>query len=1016
MMKIWAKTIKIIQAANVRQGVERIIPYLEDTTEPNQIIYYDGWNGLAASAVLRSLAKDPPPSLVKQFDNIIHLDCSRWKNQRQVQKEIASKVKLPRELMTIFDAQDEDDDFSGVNESSRAAIAEIARVINQALQGHKCLVVFHNGSKETVDLNDLGIPKPADRWSNIVCKILWTYRGRLRAIPSMRNKNVEPTKQPNDEQQLEERVDNSQVYLHSYSEGNAKYWRGLLMEEAAEMALYTCTYNKFSVTSDIVFRCSLYLLLLDIKANEFMDYDWVNHASNYWVCGEIIKEYGEEERWQIATAIHQQMRLQSYSSNGFLSLYELLQTPLGSKYWVSTVWTAQRRFRINASVSSLFLARADFPITGFTFRFKTKLRVLKLCYCSFSFTSPPFRFCHGLRFLGLNSCKDVKRKVGEKHAEEMEFFGSLWVLDICSMHWELKLPDKTIEKMSENIREVNIKKGCIWSNNLSWRKLHSLRKLRIIEPTDDLEISEMDNSKLELLDLSRNTTMRVLPKLSDATSLNTLILDGCIGLEHVGPADLPPSIETFSLDAGAGKDDNSAKISQISLAGCKRLMKLQAVPCLRRVILLGCEQLRAVLWPETGMPQLMVLNIDIYGGEEVRKASDDDSLVRDEQEGYCHASVGIIDVRSLQLFVLGGGKQFCWNASRFNLNLCLTSTRKGNGRNYHTKKTGYSSAQLVGSSLHRSSIPMTQLSYKDVNIDMINIDLDDSAALQLEPLDIHVEIGEGIRDINVASAHMVGVVIFLMNRVKSLHVHDNSSMTNIIPEHMGLKGDKRITWSDMKWCHIKKCPKLDTVFHTNYAACCFETLETFSADDLTMARFIWSRGAMSPTTNNTSFAKLQSIHLHSCPRLMHVLPLSWAASDSHLPSLETIHIVRCGELGQIFPVETEALGKISTGHPTGVLKFPNLKHIHLDDLPKLQQICNARRMFAPELKTIRVRGCWGLKRIPATDGDRPIVDCEKDWWEKLEWDGLEDGHGPSLFQPHHSMYYKKALPRGSVLS
>jgi hypothetical protein len=35
-----------------------------------------------------------------------------------------------------------------------------------------------------VDLNDFGIPgAPADDpWSNIVGKVLWTFRGRLRAI------------------------------------------------------------------------------------------------------------------------------------------------------------------------------------------------------------------------------------------------------------------------------------------------------------------------------------------------------------------------------------------------------------------------------------------------------------------------------------------------------------------------------------------------------------------------------------------------------------------------------------------------------------------------------------------------------------------------------------------------------------------------------------------------------------------------------------------------------------------
>ncbi|CAN6247727.1 unnamed protein product [Urochloa humidicola] len=102
-----------------------------------------------------------------------------------------------------------------------------------------------------------------------------------------------------------------------------------------------------------------------------------------------------------------------------------------------------------------------------------------------------------------------------------------------------------------------------------------------------------------------------------------------------------------------------------------------------------------------------------------------------------------------------------------------------------------------------------------------------------------------------------------------------------------------------------------------------------------------------------------------------------------------------------------------------MLEFPKLKHLHLHDLSCLQQICEAK-MFAPELKTVRPRGCWGLRRLPATDrhrrGGRLVaVDCKKDWWDNLEWDGLHVGHGASLFAPRHSAYYKKRILRTTVL-
>uniref|UniRef100_R7VYN7 Uncharacterized protein n=1 Tax=Aegilops tauschii TaxID=37682 RepID=R7VYN7_AEGTA len=76
-------------------------------------------------------------------------------------------------------------------------------------------------------------------------------------------------------------------------------------------------------------------------------------------------------------------------------------------------------------------------------------------------------------------------------------------------------------------------------------------------------------------------------------------------------------------------------------------------------------------------------------------------------------------------------------------------------------------------------------------------------------------------------------------------------------------------------------------------------------------------------------------------------------------------------------------------------------------------------MSAPNLETVRIRGCWGLRCLPAVSGsttNRPKVDCEKDWWDNLEWEGLGAKHDPSLYEPSHSRYYKKAhLPRVTVL-
>nr|CAB3480990.1 unnamed protein product [Digitaria exilis] len=61
-------------------------------------------------------------------------------------------------------------------------------------------------------------------------------------------------------------------------------------------------------------------------------------------------------------------------------------------------------------------------------------------------------------------------------------------------------------------------------------------------------------------------------------------------------------------------------------------------------------------------------------------------------------------------------------------------------------------------------------------------------------------------------------------------------------------------------------------------------------------------------------------------------------------------------------------------------EFPRLKRIHLYELPKLQHICG-QRMLAPRLETVKIRGCWSLKRLPAVPlppavGRLHNVDCE----------------------------------------
>uniref|UniRef100_A0A8I6X7Z5 Disease resistance protein At4g27190-like leucine-rich repeats domain-containing protein n=2 Tax=Hordeum vulgare subsp. vulgare TaxID=112509 RepID=A0A8I6X7Z5_HORVV len=318
------------------------------------------------------------------------------------------------------------------------------------------------------------------------------------------------------------------------------------------------------------------------------------------------------------------------------------------------------------------------------------------------------------------------------------------------------------------------------------------------------------------------------------------------------------------------------------------------------------------------------------------------------------------------------------------------------------------SGQIMAPPRRMSLAPNTYNTYIDASIGNIITDHQYNNGMQFQPSGCHVEIGKGISNAKVESEQIIRATMFAMNNVESLHVHDNSSIIIVIPEYMTSIDGTALGWRHLKQCHVVRCPKLHTVFTPNYDRIYpFEEIETFWASDLLNVHCIWNKGRTFSGTDNTSFAKLKSIHLYSCPRLTFVLPLLMGIQGSYLSNLGSLHIVKCGDLKVVFPVHPDL--------KEDVLGFPRLKHIHLYELYKLQHICGVK-MHAPKLERVWLRGCWGLRRLPSVSLDRgPIVDCEKDWWEKLEWDGLEVGHHPSLFKPRHSSHYKKSLPRGSVL-
>jgi hypothetical protein len=257
-------------------------------------------------------------------------------------------------------------------------------------------------------------------------------------------------------------------------------------------------------------------------------------------------------------------------------------------------------------------------------------------------------------------------------------------------------------------------------------------------------------------------------------------------------------------------------------------------------------------------------------------------------------------------------------------------------------------------------------------------------------LNRHIEIGDG--SYNVGSEVEVDTdvpnLFDLMNHyVQSVHVHD-AWASNVMPA--------------VGFYFLKRCPRLDPVFPLGADP---KVLETIWASHLLMARCIWSKRQRYP---NTWFGCLRHLHLRFA------LPIWWRPL---FPMLETLHIIHCGSLRHVFALDEE---EDDIKKNTSIL-FPELTTIDLHDVPALQQICETNNTMAPKLKTIRSRGCWSLRRLPALGSEagqrkRPAVEMEKDVWDALEWDGADAGHHPSPHRaPLHSRHYK-AKRRYNVLT
>ncbi|TVU00408.1 hypothetical protein EJB05_54176, partial [Eragrostis curvula] len=1030
-----------------------------------KVFYFHGWSGFGAAPVLRSIAqelrsikakKKTPPEL--RFDRILYIDCSAWKSRREMQKKIAEELELDPETMAMFGKQDEEDDFNGVDHDSRDLLRSVSTVIDQTLIHRKSIMIFLNGGQYEVDIRSFGInPEYRDH------TIIWTFKRQYLTILGDDHYT-----------EIRDKLRYTDLFVSSGQPADGLTFSefcALLREEAANIvARHPCMRD---VNLTMVTECCLYELFMQYSFHRATKFAWTAHAPNYWMCDGIIKDDGKKEICR--SILHQEIRWECNASQLGLVFKKLMEDPEAPFFLVEDAtsfsknqpcrWicvTSKGFNNIQADmkarfgrVSSLFVALDN---TWLSYLFLTpppclpsgflkhcsSLGVLVLSHCAFSFVSPPFLLCNKLRFLGLDRCTHDNTSEAENNTK-WTCLQNLWVLDVRYTEWDDILSEEKIDNMA-NLIELNIEGSMCWELTTRLHgRLPYLRRLRIIKPTHKAEASTeisnsfMDKTELEILDLSGNRELEKLSMSSSmARSLRMLILDGCDGLEDVVvPDGLPSSLRLFSFD-GYGPaahwrsssellslqscerkrsppdaDKRVVKTFKISLQGCTQLENLFVrglpnleeldlsgsaikvfdlttmvvnVPGLKRLFLLGCEHLSAIKWGPFGQLKLKLLCIDTRH----RRVSGFTRPSLAQHKSFSlqlHATLADARLMRSLLDLIIHYDEF---RGIYYFNIQVTSSIDSGG-GVPLDTTNKEMIQIQpGSNQHRHVLVSH---YRDVFSKIGDAPMLVFPQPPTQQLDHHIEIGGGSRALEsgLTSDSLCDVINWY---VESMHLHDAStSMVAYSLEHL-------------KWIRVESCPRIETVFTSNveeyseYA----NKLETIWVSDLQKALCIWSICTISLFL---SFENLKHLHLRSCPRLQFVLPV-WVTS---FPSLETLHIIHCGDLTHVFVLNEKFPEEEIVSH--GV-PFPKLTTIHLHDLPKLQGImCEEVKMLAPALKTIRIRGCFGLRRLPALQpGVR--VEMEKDVWDALEWDA---GHCSDLFKPPvHSRYYRRRrLLRGTVL-
>nr|CAD1818262.1 unnamed protein product [Ananas comosus var. bracteatus] len=912
-----------------------------------QKIFVKAWKGVGATALLREVAEAVETRGKGEFETVIKVvRPAPFGNPREMQRAVAEQLNLLSPSVTAaFDDADEDDDFWGEEFSSRDMVPKVKMEIYRAVKDHKVLLVLYN------NIADAKLIDPND------LGILITKGLINNAAMWTSGMNIS----------MEEAASASADFSATINSPNEEAALDLVYKEAVEIARYI---------------------------------DKSSAAVKYFVCDGILQG-DDAAAWEIGKALAPLI--------GPIVNDQLLQ------YWqkelTSTTWTPRGKNKELLPPKTLLIDSTT-----------------QRDWAKFSSPSSSKEEESSYRWISVRSPQT-------NIPEPWDFFfkeyrGSV-LSDVSSVFWHFKkthevaLPDSFFDHFS-NVRVLELL-GCVVSpiGHSSFLRLRNLRMLRLerckvitkqcsVDPTslslaqeeqrepiffDNLWVLNLYNSDADAF-LLAGKPFELTPNLLELdltyckgleylnfnlpATIETISLQRCASLkavELVDPAEAPlPNLNTFRLSG-------SKLIAKLSLRGCHKLenvdlqelmglevldlsctaikvVDISKLPQLKQLFLLGCEQLRRVAGLDKG-PRLDVLYLDNYNGGDAcdvdrcldsfrnQRPSELTKGTNDADQRLLHAHMVVKDVRLFRSL------HYAFPAALSRAKSCFHIHIKGSS----TAKRGTNIGTTTRSAL----------CYADVLNTMTDRHRRHHPSPPAMPLNNHIEVDGG------HDSRIVEEIPFwdIMTYANSLFIHDNTSNFN-----MGIQ------FSDLKYFRIERCPNLEFIFHWSGAA---DSVESIWLSQLPRLKALHEYGRIRS-------GQLKHIYLEFCARLEYVLP-----SVSELHDLETINIRYCGDLKAIFN-ERGAAPQL----------LPKLTSIHLQELPKLQHIYKPN-ICAPSLEEIKVMGCFNLEKLPlfgrsdARSMRGVKINCEKDWWDKLQWDGLESNHHSSLFNPKHCPYYKKRM-------